>query len=163
SYSAEDLVVVQRDIGRLAQYTMEMGGSIDLLALTLKIPPWEPMKTLSREELRSTQLVNAVDYDEIPTSVVASASALGSGMHNDSNDKGWVLVRNAGQPVIVRRHPLTVEGETVGAFDLTFACAAGGQYAVTYAEELKTPESGAALKLPRNIRLKVADRSVALK
>ena len=26
NYSAEDLVVVQRDIGRLAQYTVEMGG-----------------------------------------------------------------------------------------------------------------------------------------
>ena len=27
SYSAEDLVLVQRDIGRLAQYTAEMGAS----------------------------------------------------------------------------------------------------------------------------------------
>ena len=31
SYSAEELNVVQRDIGRLAQYTVEMGGSIELL------------------------------------------------------------------------------------------------------------------------------------
>ena len=48
NYSAEDLVVVQRDIGRLAQYTMEMGGGIDLLEIALKIPPWEPMRQLSR-------------------------------------------------------------------------------------------------------------------
>ena len=31
SYSAEELNIVQRDIGRLAQYTIEMGGSGDLL------------------------------------------------------------------------------------------------------------------------------------
>ena len=31
TYSAEDLVLVQRDIGRLAQFTAEMGASIDLL------------------------------------------------------------------------------------------------------------------------------------
>jgi hypothetical protein len=38
TYSAEDLVVVQRDIGQLGQYTVEMGGTVDLLALALKIP-----------------------------------------------------------------------------------------------------------------------------
>ena len=48
NYSAEDLVLVQRDIGRLAQYTVEMGGSIDLLDLALRIPPWEPMHALTR-------------------------------------------------------------------------------------------------------------------
>src|SRR6202012_497859 len=31
SYSAEDLMIVERDIGRLAKYTFEMGGSGDLL------------------------------------------------------------------------------------------------------------------------------------
>ena len=52
SYSAEDLVLVQRDIGRLAQYTMEMGGNIELLEIALRIPPWEPMRQLSRAELQ---------------------------------------------------------------------------------------------------------------
>jgi hypothetical protein len=33
SYSAEELNIVQRDIGRLAQYTIEMGGGGDLLEL----------------------------------------------------------------------------------------------------------------------------------
>jgi hypothetical protein len=31
SYSAEDLVVVQRDIGSIVQYTVEMGGDIELV------------------------------------------------------------------------------------------------------------------------------------
>ena len=59
NYSAEDLVVVQRDIGRLAQYTVEMGGGIDLLEIALKIPPWEPMRLLSRDELRGMKIVTA--------------------------------------------------------------------------------------------------------
>ena len=38
NYSAEDLVLVQRDIGRLAQYTAEMGATADLLDLALAHP-----------------------------------------------------------------------------------------------------------------------------
>ncbi len=55
NYSAEDLVLVQRDVGRLARYTAEMGASIDLLDLALRIPPWEPMHSMTREELRDTK------------------------------------------------------------------------------------------------------------
>ena len=51
SYSAEDLVLVQRDIGKLAIYTAEMGGSMDMLDLALRIPPWEPMHTMTRAEI----------------------------------------------------------------------------------------------------------------
>ena len=49
NYTAEDLVLVQRDIGRLAQYTVDMGGSIELLDLALRIPPWEPMHALTAD------------------------------------------------------------------------------------------------------------------
>src|SRR5262245_64016315 len=55
-YSAEDLVLVQRDIGRLARYTADMGASADLLEVALRIPPWEPMHALTRDELRLTKL-----------------------------------------------------------------------------------------------------------
>ena len=57
SYSAEDLVLVQRDIGRLAQYAADMGASVDLLDLALRIPPWEPMHAMTREELRRSRLI----------------------------------------------------------------------------------------------------------
>ena len=55
NYSAEDLVLVQRDIGRLAQYTIDMGGSIELLDLALRIPPWEPMHALTAAETQRTR------------------------------------------------------------------------------------------------------------
>ncbi|WP_409241699.1 hypothetical protein [Bradyrhizobium sp. CB1015] len=57
TYSAEDLVIVERDIGRLAKYTFDMGGAGDLLSLSLSVPPWEDLHELSRDELRLTNLV----------------------------------------------------------------------------------------------------------
>ena len=57
SYSADDLMIVERDIGRLAKYTFDMGGAGDLLSLSLNVPPWEDLYELSREELRQTNLV----------------------------------------------------------------------------------------------------------
>jgi hypothetical protein len=62
SYTAQDMMIVERDIGRLAKYTFDMGGAGDLLSLSLNVPPWEDLHELSAEELRLTNLVttNAV-------------------------------------------------------------------------------------------------------
>jgi hypothetical protein len=57
SYTAQDLMIVERDIGRLAKYTFDMGGAGDLLSLALNVPPWEDLHELSRSELRVTHLV----------------------------------------------------------------------------------------------------------
>jgi hypothetical protein len=57
SYSAQDLMIVERDIGRLAKYTFDMGGAGDLLSLALSVPPWEDLHELSQAELRLTNLV----------------------------------------------------------------------------------------------------------
>jgi hypothetical protein len=57
NYTAQDLMIVERDVGRLAKYTFDMGGSGDLLALSLSIPPWDELHELSADELRLTNLV----------------------------------------------------------------------------------------------------------
>jgi hypothetical protein len=57
SYTAQDLMIVERDIGRLAKFTFDMGGAGDLLSLALNVPPWEDLHELSRNELRLTHLV----------------------------------------------------------------------------------------------------------
>jgi hypothetical protein len=57
TYSANDLTIVERDIGRLAKYTFDMGGTGDLLSLSLNVPPWQDLHELSRGELRLTNLV----------------------------------------------------------------------------------------------------------
>ena len=61
SYTAQDLMIVERDIGRLAKYTFDMGGTGDLLSLSLNVPPWEDLHELSAEELLTTNLVTTHD------------------------------------------------------------------------------------------------------
>jgi hypothetical protein len=50
SYTAQDMMIVERDIGRLAKYTFDMGGAGDLLSLSLNVPPWEDLHELSPTE-----------------------------------------------------------------------------------------------------------------
>jgi len=65
SYTAQDLMIVERDIGRLAKYTFDMGGAGDLLLLALNVPPWEDLHELSRNELRLTHLVTTDAVAEV--------------------------------------------------------------------------------------------------
>jgi hypothetical protein len=65
SYTAQDLMIVERDIGRLAKYTFDMGGTGDLLALSLSVPPWEDLHELSRDELRLTNVVTTDAVAEV--------------------------------------------------------------------------------------------------
>lgn len=45
------------------------------------------------------------------------------------------MIDRAGVATLARRHPLTVEGETIGSFDLMVSCGAGGEsFDVSYAE-----------------------------
>ncbi len=71
NYSAQDLMIVERDIGRLAKYTFEMGGSGDLLSLALSVPPWEALHELTEDELRLTNLIPTISVAD----GVAPASA----------------------------------------------------------------------------------------
>jgi hypothetical protein len=80
SYTAQDLMIVERDIGRLAKYTFDMGGAGDLLSLALNVPPWEDLHELSRNELRLTHLVTTdavaevLPRTEMPVPVAEAAS-----------------------------------------------------------------------------------------
>jgi hypothetical protein len=57
SYSAQDMMIVERDIGRLAKFTFDMGGNGDLLSLALNVPPWEELHEMSSSELQLTNLI----------------------------------------------------------------------------------------------------------
>jgi hypothetical protein len=61
SYTADEIVLVERDIGRLAGYTIEMGGGIELLEAALRVPPWQPLHQLSGDEIARMRLHN-VDH-----------------------------------------------------------------------------------------------------
>jgi hypothetical protein len=70
SYTAQDLMIVERDIGRLAKYTFDMGGAGDLLSLALSVPPWEDLHELSAVELRQTNLVTTDAVAELKPSEI---------------------------------------------------------------------------------------------
>jgi hypothetical protein len=79
SYTAEELNIVQRDIGRLTQYTIEMGGSADLIETALRVPPWEPLYRLTADELhrmRLSTLDALFDRDLPKTAPIAPATSL---------------------------------------------------------------------------------------
>jgi hypothetical protein len=70
-------MIVERDIGRLAKYTFDMGGTGDLLLLSLNVPPWEDLHELSREELRLTNLVTTdmIAQSESPAAAVVELAS----------------------------------------------------------------------------------------
>jgi len=74
NYSADDLMIVERDIGRLAKYTFDMGGAGDLLSLSLNVPPWEDLHELSRDELRMTNLVTTDTMAEVLPQIGGAAA-----------------------------------------------------------------------------------------
>jgi hypothetical protein len=161
-YSAEDLVLVQRDIGRLAQYTVEMGGAIDLLETALKIPPWEPMRLLSREELRGMKIITGAGAPEVKSGTALATQPLSNGTRASIQERSWVMLENAGRIQLTRRHPLTVEGEEIGSFDLTFACGEPGKdHTVTYFEQRRS--AGRKAELLTDVEISIAGKSVPLK
>ena len=173
SYSAEDLVLVQRDIGRLAQYASDMGASADLLDLALRIPPWEPMHAMTREELRRSRLttedVDAPVAATVATSTPAPTAQPISRMTNGLraaaiSEQRWALVDNSGVATLARRHPLTVEGEDIGSFDLVVACVAGGEgYEVSYIERRHGGEQAQLADALGAINLRVGSNAAELK
>jgi hypothetical protein len=90
--------------------------------------------------------------------------------------RSWTLSERLGQPALLRRHPLTVEGVEIGSFDLALACGETPDwFAVNYAERRTAAADGpAALKAvtlslgARSARLQVissdpASRSLEIK
>jgi hypothetical protein len=167
NYTAEDLVVVQRDIGSILQYTAEMGGDLELVELSLKVPPWEPMHALTRDELRRMKLdVNI----EIPASPAVVKTAAGptppeeEALQLPSYSRGWMTTVRAGQPALARTHPLTLEGERIGSFSLFVACgAAPDAYTLTYRELRSGPVDRGTPRNLSQVALVLDDRLQQLK
>ena len=72
SYTAEELGLVQHDIGSIARYTVEMGGAIELLETALRVPPWKPLYALAADEVRSMRLTT---MDRLPEEDVPQIAA----------------------------------------------------------------------------------------
>jgi hypothetical protein len=166
-YSAEDLVIVQRDIGRLAQYTAEMGGAVDLLEVSLRIPPWEPMRSLTREELRRMRLDNVEIADtRQPAVPVGTASPTTASARKISlageRERGWGIAERSGAITLARSHPLTVEGEEIGSFEVSITCGAkAGEYVLTY-DEKRQAGSGNMPDALRKVDVRIGQKTAPL-
>jgi hypothetical protein len=165
SYSAEDIVTVQRDIGRLAQYTVEMGGAIELLETALRIPPWEPMRRLSGKELRRMGLDMSTAAPEQGSQAVAVSpvSITKTALLPATTERGWAVVDKSGQAALTRRHPLTVEGDEIGSFDLAFACGETSEtYNVTYVERRSGADARSTPEPLKQVSISAGRRSAPL-
>ena len=125
TYSAEDLVLVQHDIGRLVRYTADMGASMELVDLALRIPPWEPMHVMTRGEMRIARVETPLPGGDMTASVAAAPPALpraqllphitNGARATAISEQRWAMVDRAGKVALARRHPLTVGGESISA------------------------------------------------
>lgn len=146
NYTAEDLVLVQRDLGKLAIYTAEMGGSMDMFDLALRIPPWEPMHVMTRDEIERMHVATEAP-DKSAAATVASSppaaaaepqvSRLTNGVDvAQIGERSWSIVDRAGAAALARRHPLTLEGDEIGSFDLLVSCnGSADSYDAVYIEQ----------------------------
>jgi hypothetical protein len=72
-------------------------------------------------------------------------------------------MENSGVAALGRRHPLTVQGQEIGSFDVTLSCgSAADQYIVT-CDELRAAETGRLPKSLRGVELTLSGKSVPLK
>lgn len=168
TYSAEDLVLVQRDIGSLARFTEEMGASIDLLDLALRIPPWEPLHVMSRREIMAMRLATE-DVTSAPVAVAPPPAAapqrpaITEGVAaTPISERGWALLDRDDGAALARRHPLTVEGDRIGSFDLMLSCGADGKFDMSYVERRTGGDSVPVPKRLENVRVRVGRAAAAL-
>jgi hypothetical protein len=69
-----------------------------------------------------------------------------------------------GRPALGRTHPLTVEGDEVGAFELNFACGETGRdYVINYVEQRRGNEGAGTPAVLTEVELTIAGKSLPLK
>src|SRR5262249_58995007 len=72
------------------------------------------------------------------------------------------MAERAGSAALVRRHPLTVEGDKIGAFEVALGCGRNlRSYAVTYAETRLAPDDRKAASV-KDVDLWIEGKATAL-
>jgi hypothetical protein len=123
-YSAQNVAGMLRATAEMARYTVDMGGEIELFDLSMRIPPWEDLRILTQAEVQRTRL-NTTDTPFAPDADAVSSPPPGvlppTGGQPASIAR-WTLVGSGADRGVVRRHPLTLEGEEIGSMLITIAC-----------------------------------------
>ena len=146
SYTAEELVRIQRDVGRIARYTVEMGGDIELFELAMRIPPWERLRSLSQAELQRLRLqtVECVAGAALTSGAIRTERPM-KALNLNAPERGWMLAGGRPGQALMRRHSMTVEGEEIGEFELSLRCGGpDGGYQVAYRDHRTLSDDSAA-------------------
>ena len=120
---------------------------------------------LSRDELRTMKVMTAGDAPEVNSGASTnSAAALANGARATANGQGWAMMAVEGRAALGRTHPLTVEGDDVGVFELKFACGEPGRdYIVTYIEQRRGDDAGRPPAVLNEVEISLAGKPVQLK
>src|SRR4029077_17119699 len=122
------------------------------------------MRMLSRDELRTMKVLTAGDAPEVSSGPATNSAALASGARAAANGQGWAMLTVEGRPALGRSHPLTLEGDEVGAFELKFACGEPGRdFIVTYIEQRHGDESARTPAALTEVEISLAGKPVQLK
>jgi hypothetical protein len=144
TYSAGHMVATQRMLGQIARYVIDMGADIELFEIATRIPPWESLRPLTRDDLRRMR-VHTVDdpFNQAPLSATAPAAHTGAAPPAASPfGQSWSLVGTGEERALARRHPLTIEGQEIGSFEIMFSCADRYEYRVIYRDTRKADLAG---------------------
>jgi hypothetical protein len=154
TYSAANVVAIQRVSGEISRYIVDMGADIELFEISSRIPPWEEMRQLSREELRRLKVHTTEDpFSKVPLStgaIVPVSKKLDASVVATANTLGWTVFERRGQRMLARQHPITIEGQEIGMFEIAFTCSdKPDTYRVAYLEKriAQTNSSGLADRL----------------
>ncbi|MBN8956043.1 MAG: hypothetical protein J0H17_05580 [Rhizobiales bacterium] len=164
SYTAEEIVRIQRDVGRIARYTVDMGADIELFELAMRIPPWERLRALSQAELRRLRLQSDEVVAEAPTSgTVAPPARETQTVRTGVAERGWMLGKE-GRHELVRRHPLTREGDSIGHFEISLSCGKGqSSYRLAYLENRSVGDISDASAPLKDVTFWIDGRRTTLK
>ena len=80
SYSAEQVVRIQREVGLIARYIIEMGGDIELFETAMRVPPWERLRPLTVAELNRMRLHTSDSAFSVKPSVASVSPQPGPGL-----------------------------------------------------------------------------------
>ena len=124
-YAAQQVAGLLRSTSEMARYTVDMGGEIELFDLSMRIPPWEELRVLTNIEVQRTRLNTtdtpfaSPDADAVSSPPPGVLPPTGGQL---ASFQRWTLVGTGADRSVVRRHPLTREGEEIGTLLVTFAC-----------------------------------------
>jgi hypothetical protein len=166
-YSAVEMVTIQRQLGMVARYIVDMGGHIALFETAMRIPPWEQIKVLTVDEVRLMGLHDTDDPFGQPRpspSAVATQTATAAAQPGAAiADLGWTAVQRENRQSLVRKHILTMESIPIGSFELSLTCGiSAGNYALAYSETRRLLSQGAADRL-RAVVVAAANQRVQLR